>query len=127
MSSHLFPGLFNGVGGHVERGENIFESARREVWEETSLDVRNLTLRGILHADEGECLPGAVVFVFVSDVTTKDVRPTEEGHLHWVRVDSLDQVALVPDLVGLLPRLAAPEPSPELFFISQTLPWAQAG
>jgi 8-oxo-dGTP diphosphatase len=30
-NARLFPGLFNGVGGHVERGENVLSAARREV------------------------------------------------------------------------------------------------
>ena len=30
-------GKFNGVGGHIERGESALQSARREVKEETAL------------------------------------------------------------------------------------------
>ena len=36
----LFPGKVNGVGGHVEAGEDVAASAAREIYEETGLEVR---------------------------------------------------------------------------------------
>jgi len=32
-NAQLFPGMYNGVGGHVERGEDVLTAARREVRE----------------------------------------------------------------------------------------------
>lgn len=36
-------------GGHVENGESFYESAVREVWEETGLKIRNLKSCGVIH------------------------------------------------------------------------------
>jgi 8-oxo-dGTP diphosphatase len=116
QSAGLFPGMYNGVGGHVERGENILESARREVQEETGLEVTDLTLRGIIHADEGWGAPGALVFVFVGEAPTRDVTESNEGRLHWISMDELATVRLMPDLVTLLPRLWHTDPGAGLFF-----------
>ncbi|MEX1248597.1 MAG: NUDIX domain-containing protein, partial [Anaerolineales bacterium] len=33
----VFPNLYNGLGGHVERGESVMAAARREVEEESGL------------------------------------------------------------------------------------------
>ena len=35
----IWPDKYNGVGGHVETGEDILSGARREIYEETGLTV----------------------------------------------------------------------------------------
>jgi len=80
--ARLFPGMFNGVGGHIERGENVLRAAQREVHEETGLDVPNLMLRCVLHVDEGADSPGVLVFAFVGHVQQRDVIESSEGTLH---------------------------------------------
>ncbi len=37
-------GLFNGVGGHIERGEEPHSAALREIFEETRLSPASLSL-----------------------------------------------------------------------------------
>ena len=48
----ILPNRYNGVGGHVERGEDVYSSALREV-EEESAEGRDLRLRGVHHIDPG--------------------------------------------------------------------------
>lgn len=111
--ARLFPGYFNGIGGHVERGEDVLTSAGREVREETGLVVTDLELRGVLSvghsqyrdAVDPEDEPGAVVFIFVGQAAGRAVTPSDEGRLHWVPLDRLGAVRLMPDLPDLLPRL----------------------
>ena len=104
-NARLFPGLFNGVGGHVERGENVLSAARREVHEETGLDVSNLMLRCLLHVDEGADRPGVLVLVFVGHVQRRDVIDSGEGTLHWVPLERIEELNLVPDLPPILARI----------------------
>ena len=112
-TARLFPGYFNGIGGHVERGEDVLTAAMREVREETGLSVSALELRGVLtvghsqyeDASQPEVEPGAIVFIFVGDAVGREVIPSAEGRLHWVPLDRLDTVRLMPDLFDLLPRL----------------------
>lgn len=112
----LFPGLFNGVGGHIERGEDVLSSARREVYEETGLEVPNLTLRCLLHVDEGLDRPGVLVCVFVGHTNQRDVVESSEGALHWIPLASLGDLNVLPDLPPLLARiLALPADAPPLF------------
>ena len=108
-SSHadLFPGMFNGVGGHVERGEDILSAARREVREETGLDISDLSLRCVLHVDEGTDRPGVLVFVFVGYTEERGVVESSEGTLHWVPLAHINQLNLMPDLPPILKRLRA--------------------
>lgn len=111
--ARLFPGYFNGIGGHVERGEDVLTSAQREVREETGLEVGALELRGVLavghsqypDASHPDDEPGALVFIFVGAAAGRAVTPSAEGRLHWVALERLASVRLMPDLPELLPQL----------------------
>jgi 8-oxo-dGTP diphosphatase len=114
--ARLFPGMFNGVGGHIERGEDVLSAARREVREETGLNLPNLQLRCILHADEGPSKPGVVVFVFSGQVSQREVTQSSEGTLHWIPRDQIDQLNTLPDVIPLLSRITSlPTPSSAIF------------
>lgn len=41
-------GKYNGIGGKVERGESVSEGIKREIREETGLEVRSMSLRGTI-------------------------------------------------------------------------------
>lgn len=113
----LFPGKVNGVGGHVEAGEDVVASAAREIFEETGLQVSNLWLAGVVHVDGSlgqtdaladGTMPGVLVLVFTAQADSRAVRASEEGELIWVplsQVQGLDWVDGDPKL--LLAALAA--------------------
>jgi len=95
-------GKLNGIGGHMEQGEEPFESAKREIMEEANIQVKNLDLAAILFIDIGDC-PGVEVFVFKAEYLSGEVRDSEEGHLEWMtRAEILGQPHLVKDLVFLM-------------------------
>ncbi len=100
----IFPNRYNGVGGHIERGEDPITSARRETLEETGLDVPNLVLRAVYHIDTG-AETGIVVFIFTGESPSRDVIDCTEGTLHWVNRNQLDTVDLVEDIPVLLERI----------------------
>jgi 8-oxo-dGTP diphosphatase len=112
----LFPGMFNGVGGHVERGEDVLSAARREVREETGLDVSDLSLRCVLHVNEGSDRPGVLVFVFVGHTEQRNVVESGEGTLHWIPLARIAELNLMPDVIPILNHvLALPEEAQPLF------------
>ena len=43
-------GIYNALGGHIEKGESVIESAEREIREESGLTVFETKLKGIVHA-----------------------------------------------------------------------------
>jgi 8-oxo-dGTP diphosphatase len=97
-------GKMNGVGGHMEKGEDPFASARREVLEETGLSINQLDICAILFIDAGDT-PGIEVFVFRADYEGGQITQSDEGRLEWKtleEINSSDQILEdVPMLIDL--------------------------
>ena len=113
LHKRLFPGKVNGVGGHVETGEDVVVSAAREIFEEKGLRVHDLRLAGVVHVDgrlgqtdplPDGTVPGVMVFVFTAQAAGRDICPGDEGDLLWVplsEVHGLDWVDGDPRLLLL--------------------------
>jgi 8-oxo-dGTP diphosphatase len=96
-------GLFNGVGGHVEQGEDPLSAARREIYKETGLSPKELRLCGVISIDTGDH-PGIGLYVFVGQAIEDEIEASPEGTPTWMPLNSLDNQLLVNDLPLLLPR-----------------------
>jgi len=100
-----FPGKYNALGGHVERGEDPLGSALREVREECGLTLDDLRLCGISLIDlpEGQSI---ALLVYAGAAKSRFVTDSAEGTLHWVAVTALDtlKAELVADVPLYLER-----------------------
>lgn len=105
-SKRLYANQYNGVGGHVERDEDVLTALRREVREETGLEIVQPCLRAVIVADEGAG-PGVLIVVYTARSNSRAVRPSPEGELVWAPRARVHSYNLVPDLFDLLPRLFA--------------------
>ncbi|HEY63148.1 MAG TPA: NUDIX domain-containing protein [Caldilineae bacterium] len=110
-TKRIWPNRYNGVGGHVERDEDVYSAAIREIREETGLEVEGVQLRAIINIDAGDPLTGIMLFVFTARAPHRAVRPSSEGTLEWVPRARLQEYDLVDDLKELLPRILAMEAS----------------
>src|SRR5712692_6807428 len=66
----LWAGKYNGLGGHVERGESVHAAAWREIQEESGLSVTGLRLRGVVTVDL-ETEPGIGLFIFTATALSR--------------------------------------------------------
>jgi len=102
----IWPGKYNGLGGHVERGETVHAAAEREIQEEAGLAVQDLRLRGIVTIDTGEDA-GIGLYVSTAEAHDRATRASAEGSLEWVPPERVAALDCVEDLPTLLHRLTA--------------------
>ncbi len=114
-TKRIWPNKYNGLGGHIERDEDVYTAALREIHEESGLEVTNLRLRGVINIDTGEPV-GIMLFAFLADAQTTTPRPSSEGTLEWVPLQALSAYDLVEDVEVILPQLLAADEREGVFF-----------
>lgn len=103
-TKRLWANQYNGIGGHIEKGEDPLTAAQRELKEETGLNVDDLWLCGTIMIDTST-KPGIGIFIFRGECPHGDLQASEEGTLSWIPKTKLDSYLLVEDLYTVLPSL----------------------
>lgn len=100
----LWANRYNGIGGHLERGEGALDAARRELKEETGLDATLLRLCGTVLIDAGAD-HGICLLVYWGEAANGEPQESDEGELNWVHLAELIHLPLVEDLYQLIPAV----------------------
>ncbi|MBO9717076.1 MAG: 8-oxo-dGTP diphosphatase [Pseudoxanthomonas sp.] len=89
-------GKYNGLGGKIERDEDVVACMRREIREEAGIECESMQLRGTISwpgfGRNGEDWLG---FVFIIDGWSgTPLESNPEGALEWVEVDRIHELNL---------------------------------
>ncbi len=101
-TKRLWAGKYNGLGGHVERGEDVFSAAKRELLEEAAVTAE-LWLCGTMIVDAGNV--GICLFVFCGENVEGEIKASREGSVEWVEKEAIYHLPVVEDLPILIGRI----------------------
>ena len=103
-------GLWNGIGGKLNPGEDPYAACVREVAEEAGLRIDHPVLRAVLMISVKSTGDLWVLFTFTAPAPPEEPVASEEGELQWIELTALGTLPVLPDLPLLLPHvLSTPE------------------
>ncbi|MFY2764736.1 NUDIX hydrolase [Arenimonas sp. MALMAid1274] len=107
-------GKYNGLGGKLERDEDVLAGLRREIREEAGIECTQVQLRGTLSwpgfGKQGEDWLG---FIFLVEAYSgQPFAANEEGDLEWVELSRLDSLPLWEGDRHFLPLVFDGDPRP---------------
>ncbi|MCI5051542.1 MAG: 8-oxo-dGTP diphosphatase [Simkaniaceae bacterium] len=107
-------GKFNGLGGKLEKNEDIVEGIKREIHEEAGILCTELKLRGTINWNGfGPKLEDWFGFIFlITDFEGEVNDESPEGPLEWVPISQLDKLPMWEGDRHFLPLIFDDDPHP---------------
>lgn len=107
-------GKYNGLGGKMQKGEDIATCMTREIREEAGIEVKTMSLRGTINwtnfGPKGEDWLG---FIFlITEYSGIPFEKNEEGPLAWVNLDELFTLPMWEGDRHFLPLVFDDDPKP---------------
>ena len=91
-------------GGHVEDDESIYDSAIREIKEETGLEIKNLQPCGFIQWFNNQTRDRYFTYFYKTSYFSGELLDkTDEGEVFWTTIDDIKEMKLAPNFKEYLP------------------------
>lgn len=101
-----FKGLWNAPGGKVEAYESPIEACKREIQEETGLDIDNVNFRGIITVTFKNQKRSDALMLFHVKEFSGSLSSSDEGEIAWVETEKIYMYDKTPEsFTYLLPYI----------------------
>ncbi len=91
-------------GGHAENNETIYDSAIREIKEETGLDISNLKSCGFIYWYNNKTQDKYFTYFYkTADYSGELVSETDEGKVFWAKIEEIQSMNCAPNFKDYLP------------------------
>lgn len=107
MSKKVNPGKYSAMGGKVEPGESFLQTIKRELKEETGLEIESIRPYGVTQSVDPQSGAEWVHVNYMALIPTIIPLPTsEEGEFQWIDPLSVENLDMVHDLKAYAQILA---------------------
>ena len=104
-------------GGHVDKGESIVLSVRREVKEETGLIIDNVIPCGVKDWYDFKKEMRYIVFFYKTSSFTGELIPSShEGENKWMTIEEIYETSTAPDFLEMLDIFIGKKEYTEFFY-----------
>lgn len=103
----IIPGVWMAPGGHREFNEGLFEAARREIHEETGLQIKNIQLKAVGNAYLKDLDKELYFSMLVADYESGDLKTNiSDGEFSWLsKEEILNLENLLEELKKIIPHI----------------------
>lgn len=106
-NKRIMPNIWMAPGGHREFNEGLFECARREVREETGLEIKNIQIKAAGNAYVKDIDQEFFFHMLVADYASGELQTNEkDGTFAWLTREEIMKLDnLLPELKHILPHV----------------------
>lgn len=99
LSKKVNPGKYSGIGGKVEPEESYLQAVKRELKEETGLEIENIRPYGVTQSVDPQSGAEWVHVNFMATIPEMILFPiSEEGEFFWIDPLTVENLDMVNDL-----------------------------
>lgn len=104
------PNKIHPFGGKIDRDENPYIGAVREIKEEVGISIKNLKLEAVILelTDEKELPVNWLIFHFSADYDSGEVKITEEGEIVYLTAEEIRSSDLFPSVKSIIDNILNP-------------------